>query len=474
MSGPFRAARVADYIKAYQEGSVTPSDIAKEALEASEEADSMDPPMSIFIAQEADDVLEQARLSSERWERGEPCGPLDGVPVAVKDELDQRGYPTTVGTSFHGQEPATEDATSVARVRRAGALLIGKVNMQEIGLGITGINPHHGSVRNPHDPGRVTGGSSSGTAAAVAAGLCPLGLGADGGGSIRIPAALCGAVGIKPTFGRVSEHGAAPVCWTVAHIGPITSSVEDTALGLGLMAGPDRQDPNTWGQPALDLSGITGGVEGLRIGWCDEWVEQAEPHMVEACKESAARLEAAGANIVQLDTPDTEMIRVVLSVTIGVEMAASQYEHWIEDKSRYGADTRILLQLANEVRGVDYVRAQRFREVIAQQFQAMLKEADVIITPTTANTAPPLLPDALAAGQSDDLVLEQMTAFSYAANLTGLPALSVPAGYDEGNLPIGIQLMGRHWEEATLLRCGLVCEQGHDERQPEVHFRLLP
>jgi Asp-tRNA(Asn)/Glu-tRNA(Gln) amidotransferase A subunit family amidase len=157
-------------------------------------------------------------------------GPLDGVPIAVKDELDQVPYATTAGTRFLGREPASSDATVVARLRSAGALLVGKTNMHEVGLGITGVNPHHGTSRNPYDPARITGGSSSGSAAAVAAGLCPIAVSADAGGSIRIPAALCGVVGLKPTFGRMSERGAAALCWSLAHIGVIGASSADVAL----------------------------------------------------------------------------------------------------------------------------------------------------------------------------------------------------------------------------------------------------
>jgi len=473
MSAPFKHESVADFTAAYRDGNSTPETVAQRVLKATSDSEGLDPPMRVFIAQRDDDVLEQARASADRWTRGAPLGPLDGVPVAVKDELDQRGYPTTVGTSFHGEEIKEQDATCVARLREAGALLIGKANMQEIGLGITGINPIHGAARNPHDPGRITGGSSSGSGAAVGAGLCPVAVGADGGGSVRIPAALCGVVGIKPTYGRVSEHGAAPLCWSVAHIGPLAATVQDAALALSIMAGEDEADVNTRAQPPLNLSGFESGVEGLRVGWCEAWAKQAEPEVMAAARAAVGRLEQAGARLVRLDPPDTDMIRVVLSITIGVEMAASQYEPWTEDRRRYGADTRALLQLANTVPAVDYVRAQRFRSLIARQFADMLEQVDVIATPTTAATAAPILDDALSDGQSDDLVLEQMTAFTYAGNLTGLPALTVPAGYDGADLPVGLQLMARHWDETLLLRCGREVERGHTARAPAVHYRLL-
>ena len=170
-----------------------------------------------MIAVNRDDVMKQAREATQRIKAGKPLSIFDGVPVAVKDELDMVPYPTTVGTSFLGKSPAKEDATVVARMRAAGALLVGKTNMHEIGINVTGLNPHHGTTRNPYNTDHFTGGSSSGSATAVAAGLVPVAIGADGGGSIRIPASFCGVFGLKPTFGRVSEHGAAPLCWSVAH-----------------------------------------------------------------------------------------------------------------------------------------------------------------------------------------------------------------------------------------------------------------
>ena len=227
----FALETAVDFQRAYREQHITPTVVAERMLSRVKAEDAATPPLRAVVAQRADDVLAQAAESTARWAAGAPLGPLDGIPVGVKDELDQAGYPTTVGTAFMGSGPAAEDASVVARLRAAGAMLIGKLNMHEIGIGVTGINPHHGATRNPYDSDRITGGSSSGSAAAVAAGICPLSVGADGGGSIRIPAGLCGIVGLKATFGRVSEHGAAPLCWSVAHIGPMGASVYDVALG---------------------------------------------------------------------------------------------------------------------------------------------------------------------------------------------------------------------------------------------------
>ncbi|MDP6944677.1 MAG: amidase, partial [Myxococcota bacterium] len=290
----FQFTTVADYALAYRQGDATPLDVAQRVLDATRASEASDPAMRLFIAQDNDDVLAQARAATERHKRGVPISGFDGVPVAVKDEVDMTPYPTTVGTRFLGRLTASNDATVVSRLRKAGAVLIGKANMHELGLGVTGINPHHGAARNPYDPSRVTGGSSSGSAATVAAGLCPVAIGADGGGSIRIPASLCGVVGLKPTFGRISEHGAAPLCWSVAHLGPIAATARDAAAAYALMAGPDPADPHTARQPAVHLQGFDReSLEGVHLGIYRPWFEHADAAVVTACKEGVRRLQAA-------------------------------------------------------------------------------------------------------------------------------------------------------------------------------------
>jgi Asp-tRNA(Asn)/Glu-tRNA(Gln) amidotransferase A subunit family amidase len=464
----------ADFTRAYRERRCTPSEVAERVLEASRRADEHAPPLRILVAQHAEELRALARASAERWAHGAPLSPLDGVPVAVKDELDQAGYPTTVGTRFLGRRPAVADAGAVAPLRRAGALLIGKANMHEIGIGVTGINPHHGAARNPYDPARVTGGSSSGPAAAVAAGLCPIAVGADGGGSIRIPAALCGVVGLKPTFGRVSEHGAAPLCWSVAHVGPIGAAVADVALGYALMAGPDPADPNSLGHPAPTLDGLGArDLAGVRLGLMRPWFEDASAGVVQACRAALDVLRAAGATIVDLDIPELDLVRPVHLITIVSEMAASQREHLARHRADYGSDTRLNLALGEQLTAVDYVNAQRHRARLCAHFDAALVQVDAIVTPATACTAPLIAVDALATGESNLEQLEQIMRFAPAGNLTGLPAISVPAGYDEEGLPVGLQMMGRAWQEALLLRLAAAVERGTHRAAPKVSFRLL-
>jgi Asp-tRNA(Asn)/Glu-tRNA(Gln) amidotransferase A subunit family amidase len=429
--------------------------------------------MRAFIAQDRDDVMRQARESTERRRAGQPRSVLEGVPIAVKDEVDQVPYPTTVGTRVHGRVPALRDATVVARLRAAGAVLIGKTNMHEIGIGVTGLNPHHGTARNPHDPSRHTGGSSSGSAAAVALGLCPAAVAADGGGSIRIPAAFCGLVGLKPTFGRVSEHGAAPLCWSVAHLGPIAATSEDAALLYAVMAGADAADPLTLGQPDAHLDGIEQlDLGGVRIGVDGAWFDDADSEVVAPCREALAVLERAGAELVDVSVSEVDLCRLAHLVTIGTEMTASQEPFFGEHLHAYGSDTQLLFSLVSCFPPTLYIAAQRARARVCFAFNEILQGVDVLATPTTGCVAPEVSRRALATGESNLVLFDRIMRFAPVANLTGLPAVSVPAGY-AGHLPVGLQLLGRPWQEHLLLRLCRVVERGVQRRQPRVHFRAL-
>lgn len=455
-------------------GRVTATELAKRSLAWQRELEQGQPPLRALVAQDEADVLDQAGAADRRRDQGQVVGPLEGIPVAVKDEIDQRGYPTSVGTSFLGREPAADDAEVVARLRAAGAVLVGKANMHEIGLGVTGINPHLGPARNPYDPQRITGGSSSGPAAAVAAGLVPLAVGADGGGSVRIPAALCGLFGLKPTFGRLSEHGAAPLCWSVAHIGPLAATAADCALGYLVMAGPDDKDPNTSGQPPVHLQDFdSDDLSGLRLGVMPSWFDSADAEVLGPCRQALEVLRQAGAQIVEIDIAELELVRAVHLAIIVSEMTAAHLQHYREHRRAYGHDTRINLALARRLHAFDYIQAQRLRLRICRHFQTAHEQADVIVSPATGCTAPPLRQDALHTGESDLVTTERIMRFAPAANLTGLPALSVPVGSDARGLPVGLQLMGRAFEEHLLLRLGRILEMRRPRPRPALYRSLL-
>ncbi len=461
-----------DFVSAYTSGESTPLRVAEHVLAATRSSDESSPPLRLFIAQNAQDVLAMAQAATERYRAGESLGPLDGVPIAIKDEVDQVPYPTTVGRKFAASPPSMDSAV-VERLRAAGAVLIGKANMTEIAIGVTGLNVHHGAVRNPHDPTRISGGSSSGPAAAVAAGLCPAALGGDGGGSIRTPASFCGVVGLKPTFGRVSEIGAAPLCWSVAHLGPLASTVRDAALVYALLAGPDSRDPNTLAQPAPRWDGLDAGVGGMRIGIFRPWFEHADPDVVDACMKAVERLQREGAQVIDVAVDDLELIRVAHLVTIGSEMTAAQRGLLHRHRRHYAHDVRLLFSLVETLTGVDYVTAQRVRRQTCRQMRRLFSNIDVLATPATATTASAVPADALSTGESNLPLLDRIMRFATLANLTGYPAISFPAGYDRDGLPTNLQLMGRPWDEHLLLRAAFTAEQSCARRIPRVHYRLL-
>jgi Asp-tRNA(Asn)/Glu-tRNA(Gln) amidotransferase A subunit family amidase len=469
----FRYATATDFQRAYRDGRITPEDVARRVLDAIVAGDERDPPFRAMVAVRPDDVLAQAAASADRFRRGATLGPLDGVPVAIKDELDQVPFPTTVGTSFL-LEPATEDAFVVARLRAAGAILIGKTNMHEIGIDVLGFNGTHGTPRNPYDPDRYTGGSSSGSAAAVAGGLCAIAVGADGGGSIRIPAALCGVFGLKPTFGRLSERGAAHLAPSVAHLGPIAASAHDLALAYAVMAGPDPRDPNTLRQPAPHLHDPRGdSVDGLRIGIFTPWFEHAEAEVVSTCRRLLDRFEAAGARVAEVVIPDLELCRLAQGITILSELATSMERHDRDHRKDFDLPTRLNLALGRELTGRDYVRAQQVRTRMIGHFQRAFEAVDVIATPTCARTAPSIRRGVLPGGESDLDLTSALMRYIVAPNLTGHPAITIPAGYGARGLPVGLQLIGRAWDEALLLELAAFAESRLERTAPALHFDLL-
>lgn len=463
-----------DYANAYRSAAASPEEVARKVLDAIAASDAQNPPLRAMISVQAEDVLRQARESARRYQEGNPLSPLDGVPVAVKDELDMRPHPTTVGTAFLGRAPASRDSTVVARLRAAGALLIGKANMHEIGIGVTGLNPHHGTPRNPYNPAHYTGGSSSGSAAAVAAGLCPLAIGADGGGSIRIPSAFCGLVGLKATYGRISEFGAFPLDWSVAHIGPIAASAADAALGYALIAGPDPQDTNSLHQPPPRLDGWDDtDISGLRIGLFWPWFRHASAEVVAACEAMLEGFQGLGAHLREIVIPDLDAGRVAHVITIAGEMAQAMEGYHAEHHHQHGLDVRTNLTLARAFTLRDYVKAQRMRTRLMNHFKQAFEHVDVIVTPMTGIAAPPIPASALPNGDSDLTTLADIMRFSTPANLTGLPAICFPARYTQNGLPVGLQAIGRPWDEVTLLRLALTAEGLLERQSPQVHYRML-
>ena len=464
-----------DFHKAYLEGKTSPVDVAMRLLDIIRSIEESAVPLRPYIAWEERELMKQANASAERFSKGKSLGILDGVPVSVKDELDMLPFKTMIGTRFYSNQPPEQDATSVARLRSSGALMVGKTNMHEIGLGVTGLNIHYGTTRNPHHLDHYPGGSSSGSAAAVAAGLSPIALGCDGGGSIRIPASLCGVVGLKTTWGRISTAGSAPLHWSIGSVGPITSTALDAAIAYSFLAGPDTRQSCTQEQPAVDLKNFeNSNLEGVKLGVFNSWFSHASEDVVNCCEQMLNSFKSQGAEVKEIEIPHLDEIRVSHAVTIATEMFTSLKTYMKPFRQPFGLDALINLTLAKRFSGSEYVKAQRVRARMISNFKNIFLDVDAIVTPSTACTAPPILTDALINGESDLKTLTELMRFVPEANLGGFPAVSFPVGYDAKGLPVGMHLMGRPWEESFLLRMAKTSENFFARHPPMMRFSLLP
>jgi Asp-tRNA(Asn)/Glu-tRNA(Gln) amidotransferase A subunit family amidase len=455
----FAFATVEDFTSAYQKGATDPVQVAERTLAAVEGLDRLDPPMRTFILVDAAAVKRQAAASAARWRKGEALGPLDGVPVAVKDEIDVAGYPTTCGSKFLGEARADKDALVVARLRAAGAVILGKTNMHEFGVMPSGINPWHGAARNPYDPARDTGGSSSGSGAAVAMGLCPVALGNDGGGSIRIPAALCGVSGIKGTFARVPTDGVPLLCWSLEHSGPLGASIADVVTAFAVVTDEKLSLP-TLPKP-LRL--------GISTAW-NQWAHDEVRAIVDGAIERLAR--SVDARVVLVDLPHIELSLPVGTATFAVEAAAALEPHLLAGKP-LSPSTRITLELARAMSAVSYVKTQRARALVVRDFARAFEKVDVMLTPATATTAPRYHEDAVAGDELDEGNVNRMTAFTFAQNLSGMPAVAVPCGYDGDGLPVGLQVIAPHSRDMLALAVAAAVERSVPRQRPRVWYPLL-
>jgi Asp-tRNA(Asn)/Glu-tRNA(Gln) amidotransferase A subunit family amidase len=470
----FHFPSVDDYADAYTTGRATPESVAAAFLSQQRASDTGARPLRAFIAVREDDLAEQAAVSAARWKAGKPLGPWDGVPVAIKDEFDVAGYPLTVGTRVLAGAPAVRDATIVARLRAAGALIVGKANMHELGINVTGLNPHYGTTRNPYDDACHTGGSSSGSATAVSGGLVPVALGADGGGSIRIPSSYCGVVGIKPTFGRISETGAAPLVWSVAFAGPIAASVKDCAAAYALIAGDDASDPHSRGHPSVSVDvSVPGSLRGLRVGIYREWFRHAAADVVARNEEMLAQFSSAGAELVDVEIPELDLQRVAHVASIFGDMAAAVAHVFPSRKGEFGLDARTNLASARSFSAAELVSAARMRTRAIAHWRAVLRDVHVIATPATACVAPRIMPSALPSGGSDLSTTFEAMRFVFPSNLTGHPAISFPAGYDRAGLPVGMQVIGRPWSERLLFRIASFAELAVERKKPRRWYPSL-
>ncbi len=413
----------------------------------------LNPRLNAFQTLMEESAAGRARQLDEELARGADRGPLHGIPVAVKDVYSTRGVPTTCGSRLFADFVPSCDAAVVERLAAAGAVLMGKTGMHELAYGITSDNPHFGAVRNPWDTERIAGGSSGGSAAAVAAGMVFVAMGSDTGGSIRIPAAYCGTVGLKPTFGRVSRFGVRPLDFSLDHMGPLARSVADAALVLNAIAGFDPRDDTSSRRPVEDyLPAPEPSIAGLRIGVPENfYFEAVHPEVEAAVRAMTRQAESLGARLVPVRVPDIAAVNTVSRIILMAE-ASALMEPYMHRAGEIGADVRALLQQGCLLPATDYVNAQRLRRIYRREFRRLWDAIDCLFTPTTPITAP-RIGETLAtiAGREEDVRLAS-TRLVRGLNMVGVPALSLPCGADSRGLPIGLQIVARPFAEVLLLR----------------------
>lgn len=417
--------------------------------------------LGAFITVTADTARAQAASAACEISAGRYRGPLHGIPVSLKDLIDTEGIRTTCGSRILAGRVPDRDAAVTARLRDAGAVLLGKAALHEFAYGVTTDNPHFGRTRNPWDPDRIPGGSSGGSGAAVAAGLGPVSIGTDTGGSIRIPAALCGIVGLKPSYGRVSRYGVFPLAWTLDHVGPLARTVEDAAIVLQAIAGPDPRDPTTLGQRVVEFTAaLRRPVRGLRVGVLADDHHRLMAEDVRAAFEDALGvLRDLGIRLEEVQFPRPLEASAAQTAIIMSE-ASSVHDRWLRDRpEEYGGDVRARLMRGQFVTAVQYLTAQRARALILDEVAALLHSYAALVVPTTPCVAPLATQETVTIDGSRRDVRDTLTRMTRLANLTGLPAITVPCGAGAGGLPVGLQVIGRPMDEETVLAVGHAYER---------------
>ncbi|MFC4801321.1 amidase [Neobacillus sp. GCM10023253] len=436
---------------------VSPVDLVKNTLEKIAKEN---PKTNAFITVSEEESLQAAKKLEDEIMAGEIRSPLHGIPIAVKDLIFTKGIRTTMGSKVYEDFVPDADATVVQKLKDAGAIIIGKTNTHEFAYGPIGDRSYFGPCRNPHNLDKITGGSSSGSGAAVASGMVLGALGTDTGGSIRIPAAACGIVGMKPTFGLVSKKGAFPLAYTLDHIGPMTTNVRDNAIMLNVLAGYDAVDPYSLHTESRDYSSLIGhdvkgkviGIPSNYFGWMDEEVHAAVVNCIHV-------YEQAGAVIKKVEIPNLSKVAKAQLVTIQSEAAAVHVDTLKHHKEDIDDEVFERLVASQAVKGYEYVQSQIERMQIVAEFNQVFDQVDILLTPTL-----PILPTNI--GQREVQIQGQTEAVRYAllrltspTNYTGNPSLSIPCGMSSSKLPIGVQLIGKHGHDAELYQLGYALEQ---------------
>lgn len=441
---------ITDASRALREGHVSSTELVRDSLERIER---LNPRLNAFITVTAEDALRRAKETDTLRSEGQACGALCGIPIALKDVFCTRGVRTTCGSKIFRDYVPDFDAAIAERLSDAGAVLIGKTGLHEFAYGITSNNPHFGTIRNPWNNDAIPGGSSGGSGVAVASNMVFTAMGSDTGGSIRIPAAYCGIVGLKPTSGRVSRFGVMPLDFSLDHMGPLTRSVRDAGLILNVIAGHDRRDDSSSRQPVEDYSpGAEIGLRGIRIGRPQNFFfDRVAEEVARSVGGAFSIAEQLGAEIVPVRFPDMEAMNVAARIILMCE-ASAVLGKYLDRRQDLGDDLRLLVEQGILLPATDYINAQRLRRGMQREFAKLWERVDVIFTPSAPVTAPPIGGITVEIdGEAEDIRMAS-TRFVRPFNLLGLPAISIPCGLSASRMPIGLQIITKAFAEAKLLR----------------------
>ena len=459
--GEFVFPSVMEYLRGYRCGSVTPEAVAERIIESIGASESLSPPLRAFVQWNESEIRKQAAESTRRYKEEDNIRPLEGVPVGIKESIPTKPYALRIGTSFIpiGAQNFTEQDESevVLKLRNAGAIIVGVNNLHEYGIGGTGVNPNelHGTPCNPYGQYRYPGGSSSGAGVAVASGLIPLAIGTDGGGSIRIPASLCGIVGLKATFGRISDARSVTGAPTVSHVGPMCTSVADTALAYLILAGADKTVPPSIHQGLVtvgDYLDASQRVKGLKVGVYRAWFDHCDSEVRKACERALTYIREAGAEVVDVHIPELNQILTGHVQIFLPELRSAFGYDFCEHFQEINPHTKLLLSISQGVTGSDYIVAARQRTRSIMIMKYLFKKVDILVTPATACTAPGLNKSILTHGESDIHNVSKLIRYTVLGNMTGVPGIALPVGYDSNNLPISLQLMSSWWRDWEIVR----------------------
>ena len=445
---------IADLGAAFRERRLSPVEVVETLLERIETVDKR---LNAFITVLSERALEEAERAEKEMLAGEYRGPLHGVPVGIKDLIYMKGVRTTMGSAFFKDYVPDSSATVVSKLEEAGVIIIGKTNTHEFAYGPTGDRSYFGPTRNPHDPSRISGGSSGGSGAAVAAGLCYAALGSDTAASVRVPAALCGTVGMKPTFGRVSKSGVFPLAWTLDHVGPLTRTVADNTLLLNILARYDAQDPHCANRPVEDFArGLRHPVRDGSVGVpANHYFEHVEVEVEEKVREAVEVFRSLGAEVREVEIPSLPETLKAQRVILAAEAYAIHEERLESEPEKFGDEVQERIRDGEGLKAHRYATAQQVtKRRSLEEFERVLREVDVILTPTVPVTATEIGQREVEIGDHKEPVFSALTRLTGPTNLNGLPSLSVPCGCTRLGLPVGLQLIGRFFDEATIYNYG--------------------